>query len=134
MLTPEGSMIINGVTIVICQVADMDRAVAFYRDTLGLSPQTQSPYWSDFAAGAVRIGLHPPFQGSEPPYAIPGKGWIVGLNTDDIRDLRERVSQAGVWVAGSYHDIPGGVVLDFADPDGNPLQAMQNGISSRDLA
>ena len=125
---------IIGVSTVICQVADMDRATAFYRDVLGLTPGVSSPWWSDFTAGPVRIGLHPPFQGSTPPYAIKGKGWIIGLDTDDIRALREVVTKAGVRVTDGYHDVPGGVVLDFDDPDGNSIQAMQQGISAKDLA
>ena len=46
-------------------VADMDRAVAFYRDTLGLTLKFASPGWSEFAdrrddAGAAsRVGREP---------------------------------------------------------------------------
>jgi catechol 2,3-dioxygenase-like lactoylglutathione lyase family enzyme len=35
-------------------VADMDRAVQFYRDTLGLSLKFQSPGWSEFVTGQKR--------------------------------------------------------------------------------
>jgi predicted enzyme related to lactoylglutathione lyase len=125
---------VKGVSTVMCQVSDMSRAAAFYRDVLGLTPGVASPYWSDFTAGSVKVGLHPPFQGSEAPYSIPGKGWILGFETDDIRDLRARVTQAGVHVSAGYHDVPGGAVMDFEDPDGNSMQAIQLGITSKDLA
>ena len=49
-----------------CPVADMDRAVAFYRDQLGLSIAFQSQYWTsikleggiqiDFSGGSYRSG------------------------------------------------------------------------------
>lgn len=39
-------------------VADMDRAVAFYRDTLGLEPRMTTPFWSEFDTGAVTLALH----------------------------------------------------------------------------
>lgn len=40
-------------------VADMDKAIAFYRDTLGLSLRFQSPHWSEFDTGATTLALHP---------------------------------------------------------------------------
>lgn len=124
---------IQGVSIVICQTSDMDRSVAFYRDVLGLTPEHVTPYWSDFAIGDVRIGIHPPFQGSSPPYSVPNKGWSVGFRVDDVRALKAQLEAAGVDTEG-YHDIPGGVQLEFSDPDGHTLRAAQMGISAKDLA
>jgi predicted enzyme related to lactoylglutathione lyase len=40
-------------------VADMDRAVKFYRDVLGLPLKFQSPGWSEFSTGGTSLGLHP---------------------------------------------------------------------------
>ena len=40
-------------------VADMDKAVAFYRDTLGLTLKFATPFWSEFDTGAVTLALHP---------------------------------------------------------------------------
>ncbi|HXQ17133.1 MAG TPA: VOC family protein [Caulobacteraceae bacterium] len=40
-------------------VDDMDRAIAFYRDTLGLPLRFASPSWSEFDTGAVTLALHP---------------------------------------------------------------------------
>ena len=45
--------------LVIKFVDDMDRAVAFYRDTLGLTLKVASPQWSEFDTGAVTLALHP---------------------------------------------------------------------------
>ena len=107
----------------------MERACAFYRDVLGLKPGVQSPYWSDFELGDVKIGLHPPF------VAGPGRpeaGWIVGVEVDDLLELRSVLATVGVKV-GELHDVPGGVVLDFSDPDGNALQAIQRGQTKGDL-
>jgi predicted enzyme related to lactoylglutathione lyase len=36
-------------------VADMDRAVAFYRDTLGLPLKFASPHWTEFATGETTL-------------------------------------------------------------------------------
>jgi lactoylglutathione lyase len=40
-------------------VADMDRAVAFYRDTFQLTLRFATPFWSEFETGAVTLALHP---------------------------------------------------------------------------
>ena len=46
-------------THVIEFVADMDRAVRFYRDVVGLPLNFQSPGWSEFATGQTTLALHP---------------------------------------------------------------------------
>ena len=38
-------------------VADMARAVQFYRDALGLDVQSESPYWSDLTCGDGNLAL-----------------------------------------------------------------------------
>jgi lactoylglutathione lyase len=40
-------------------VADMDRAIAFYRDVMGLTVKFATPFWSEFDTGAVTLALHP---------------------------------------------------------------------------
>ena len=37
-------------------VADMDQAIDFYRDSLGLELKFQSPFWSEFATGTTVSG------------------------------------------------------------------------------
>jgi catechol 2,3-dioxygenase-like lactoylglutathione lyase family enzyme len=39
-------------------VADMNKAVAFYRDKLGLKVRFESPGWSEFETGATTLALH----------------------------------------------------------------------------
>ncbi len=124
---------ITSVNTVICQTSDMDRSVAFYRDVLGLTPGHTSPYWSDFKVGDTRIGIHPPFEGSQPPFATQGKGWVLGLATDDIRGLRAKLEAAGAAITGDWHDTPSGVIFEFLDPDGHTLQAIQLGLFTKDL-
>ena len=40
-------------------VADMSKAVAFYRDTLGLPLKYETPYWTEFANEGSTLALHP---------------------------------------------------------------------------
>ena len=112
----------------ICEVSDMDRSVGFYRDVLGLSCEMTLPYWSSFQIGSNRLGLHPPFTGS----ASNVGGFILGIEVDDINALRGALEGAGC-TCGAYHDTPGGVVMDFTDPDNNRLQAIQPGKKAAEL-
>lgn len=62
-------------------VADMDRAVAFHRDVLGLPLAFQSPGWSEFATGDTRLALHP-------ASAEHAAGSVqLGYQTDDLAAL-----------------------------------------------
>lgn len=122
---------VTGLGTLICQVDEMDRAIAFYRDVLGLTPGVTSPYWTDFTLpGGGKIGLHPSFRET----GAKESGWIVGLATTDIAALRAKLAASGYPTPREYHDTPGGVVLDFSDPDGNALQAIQYGTKASDLA
>ena len=47
-------------------VADMDKAVAFYRDVLGLKLRFQSPGWSEFDTGETTLALHAASEGYPP--------------------------------------------------------------------
>lgn len=38
--------------------ANMDRAVEFYRDVMGLDVQVFSPYWSELTHGSATVALH----------------------------------------------------------------------------
>src|SRR5215467_4137247 len=40
-------------------VANMDKAVKFHRDVLGLTLKFESPGWSEFATGETTLALHP---------------------------------------------------------------------------
>ncbi len=40
-------------------VADMNRAVKFHRDVLGLPLKFESPGWSEFVTGETTLALHP---------------------------------------------------------------------------
>ena len=45
-------------TVVMLMAEDMDRAVAFWRDGVGLGVRSTSPFWSELVAGSTVIALH----------------------------------------------------------------------------
>ncbi len=111
-------------------VQDMPRAVGFYRDVLGLPLVMESPGWSQFDLGSgIALGLHNAMGETR----TPAPGWIPGFAVDDVRAMKQRLVEANASITQDYHDIPGGVVIEFTDPDGNHIDVAQQGISVADL-
>jgi len=93
-------------------VADMDRAVAFYRDTLALPLKFASPEWTEFATGATTLALHP-----SSPENPPGSTHL-GFGTPDVRGFHATLSAAGVRFTRAPEPLHGITLAEFVDPDG----------------
>lgn len=107
-------------------VSDMDAAVAFYTDTLGMKLTSRfGDHWATVAAGpGLTIGLHP----ASEKYPAPGtKGAIVlGLETDEpIETVVTGLREKGVRFAGSITTGDGGKFAHLEDPDGNGIYLWQ---------
>lgn len=59
-------------------VADMDKAVAFHRDMLGLTVRFASPFWSEFDTGGTSLALHPASE------EHPAGSIQLGFRTQDL--------------------------------------------------
>ena len=105
-------------------VSDMDRAVSFYTETLGLSlVQRWGDHWASIDAGdGLALGLHPMSEHAPKPGT---SGSIsVGLNvTQPIDEVVATLESRGVRFRGPVQqDAEGGIRLAFfGDPDGNDL-------------
>lgn len=101
-------------------VSDMDRAVAFYRDTLDLSVTSTGADWSEIDAGGLTIGLN---AREETSSRGDSGGAVITFEPDgSIDDEVSRLREAGVDFPGGISDHPWGRIAPFADPDGNELQ------------
>jgi catechol 2,3-dioxygenase-like lactoylglutathione lyase family enzyme len=99
-------------TYAIEYVADMDRAIGFYRDKLGLELKFQSPFWSEFATGETVLALHP---ASEKTAA----GSIeLGFSVDDLGEFYSRRDQVGVEFTGEPKEEHGLHIAQIRDADG----------------
>jgi predicted enzyme related to lactoylglutathione lyase len=94
-------------------VDDMERAVKFYRDVLGLPLKFQSPGWSEFATGETTLGLHPASQKN-----LAGAAEL-GFEVPDIQKFYEEMVGKGVRFSmpPAKQDF-GGLLGQFVDSEG----------------
>jgi catechol 2,3-dioxygenase-like lactoylglutathione lyase family enzyme len=99
------------------RVSDMPRAVAFYRDVLGLAVVRDfGEHWQEVEGPGLRIGLHP---GGKRPLVPHGRHLQIGLRVDDLDAIVARLEARGV----KFERVAdrGSRIANFEDPDGNPL-------------
>lgn len=97
---------------VIKYVADMDAAVAFHRDRLGLALRFTSPHWSEFDGGGVTLALHA---------ATPDKpagGAQIGYHSDDLDAFYAARDKLGVTFTDPPRDQHGAKIAKFLDSEG----------------
>jgi predicted enzyme related to lactoylglutathione lyase len=101
---------------------DMGRAVAFYRDVLGLALVRQDgESWAVFDAGGRQFALHGSVDGK--PIA-PG-GAAAVFQVDDLDSAKATLSSRGVSLSHEG-DVAGYArFASFADPDGNTVQLIE---------
>jgi len=104
-------------------VSNMDRAVRFYTETLGLRLAYRfGDHWASVELGkGLTIGLHP--ASGNMPAGRPGS-MAIGLELSgvSIEDAVARLGAKGVQFQGSINDEgKSGKFVGFADPDGNQL-------------
>ena len=103
-------------------VSDMDRAVQFYSEVLGLKLTNRfGNDWATVEAGkGLTIGLHP----ASPKHPAPGTrgATMLGLEIDEpIDSAVARLSKKGVPIQGSIVRSGEGNFAHLEDPDGNEI-------------
>ena len=106
-------------------VEDLDRGIAFYRDTLGFRFLFSAPpQMSFFQAGNVRllVGVPEPGQPRQ-------RGSTVYFQVKDIHVVYETLVERGVQFGASPHVVHRTAatelwLTEFRDPDGNHLALM----------
>ena len=97
-------------------VADMNRAVKFYRDVVGLTLKFESPEWSEFATGETSLALH---RASE---KNPAGTYEMGFTVKDLPEFHEQMQAKGVKFSmpPTKQDF-GGTLAQFLDSEGAHL-------------
>jgi predicted enzyme related to lactoylglutathione lyase len=100
-------------------VSDMDAAVAFYRDTLGMALLFQSPFWSEFDTGATKLALHPASDEN------PAGSVQLGLACDDIDDFHTSGVANGLVFTSPPMEVHGTRIARFRDADGAEISVSE---------
>jgi catechol 2,3-dioxygenase-like lactoylglutathione lyase family enzyme len=124
---------LHGVLETSLYVTDLDRAIAFYRDVLGLRPISEA-YFPGGRGVALQVGPGPSVlllfradltlkEGALPAHGASGPGHVAfRVEPDEIPTWRQRLRHHGVSIEREFafgHHPPS---IYFRDPDGNSLE------------
>ena len=103
--------------------ADMERAVRFYRDLLGLRlVRQEGESWALFEANGSRFALHGVVEGH--PVA-PGGATAV-FSVDDLDRARRELEERGASFHERGGEVPGYArFASLSEPDGNTVQLIE---------
>ena len=94
-------------------VTDMDKALKFYRDVIGLKVKLESPGWSEFVTSETTLALHPASDKN------PAGKVELGFTVSDVEVFYREMSAKGVLFSmpPKKQDF-GGVLAQFVDSEG----------------
>lgn len=102
---------------------DVERAVRFYRDALGLPLKFRDGQrWAQFDLSNASFAVSAPGEGA----ATAGAGAVVVLEVESLEGALAALRSRGVAVEGEIVDMGAhGRYVTLRDPTGNPLQLFQ---------
>ncbi len=113
---------VDRLDLVFYWVSDLEQAVRFYRDLLGLRLVRQDAgSWAEFDAGGRRFALHTVGEGQR----VVRGGATAVFSVSDLDRAKAALSARGV---GAIHDgdVEGYArFTSFLDPDGNEFQLIE---------
>jgi predicted enzyme related to lactoylglutathione lyase len=110
---------VEGVAAVWVPVKDMERAAAFYADSLGLKVDRVDESWAEVDANGLLLGLN----ARESEGAGSDGGPVISFQPDgDIDEAKRDLERRGVEFAAEISEHPWGRIATFKDSEGNDLQ------------
>src|SRR5262249_36724900 len=112
--------LVTGVDFVPFSTQDIDKAVAFYGETLGLRRSVYIPdrQYAEFETGNVTLSI---IVGEAMGIGHRVNALALALHVDDVAAARSSLEQKGVEFQGDILDTGVCHMAFFADPDGNAL-------------
>lgn len=93
-------------------VANMDAAVRFHREQLGLSVRFESAHWSEFETGSTTLALH---LASEDH---PAGTCQLGFRVDDLASFHAAKAGKGIQFTLAPTQLHGQTLAKFKDSEG----------------
>jgi len=113
---------VNGVSNVWLPVTDMERALRFYGDTLGIPVKDNYGEWAILELDGLTIGLNA--RDSEQPG--PEGGAVISFRpASGLAEAVEQLQGRGVEVVDGITEHDWGRIAAFKDPDGNSLELFE---------
>ncbi|MEX2237129.1 MAG: VOC family protein [Dehalococcoidia bacterium] len=117
--------LVYAMPMVITFVSDMDRAMKFYTEVLGLHAGMATEHFSVLnLPGGMTMALHS--GGKEREHGVAN--CVPVFSIENVKKAKEQLEAQGVPVVDGPSEIPGGIQFEVTDPDGNLIQLMQRTI------
>ncbi len=110
----------TAIAFVMYPVTDMERAVRFYTDVVGLHKSgLEIPYWVEFDVAGTTFGI-----GNFEQVGTPGTAGSLALEVADMASARAALATHGVETSDPF-ETPVCFISGFSDPDGNRITLHQ---------
>ncbi|HTD38048.1 MAG TPA: VOC family protein [Candidatus Limnocylindrales bacterium] len=109
-------MAVSEIAFTMYPVSDMQRALAFYRDALGLrTTDVAADFWAEFDVGGGTFGI-----GNFEQVGTPGSAQSLALEVADLDGYRKTLAGRGIETT-EPHDLKFCRISVVRDPDGNQV-------------
>jgi len=113
---------LSKIGMIMLGVADMEKSVSFYRDSLGLELTAQHEGFAFFNAGGVTLALSTGL--TKAVGQAPGAVEVV-FSVEHVRAAHEQLQRRGVVFLNQPRPVAGPMwAADFRDPDGHILSVL----------
>jgi predicted enzyme related to lactoylglutathione lyase len=121
MSTAPAATVVTGVDFVSVPTRDLERAVAFYGETLGLHRSVYRPErnFAEFETGTVTLSVVNPERMGIGSFQANANH--IALQVEDVAAARAALEERGIAFHGETLDTTVCHMAIFSDPDGNAL-------------
>ena len=114
-------MVPSSLAYAVRYVANMDAAIRFHEQQLGLKLRFSTPDWTEFDTGTTTLALHAASK-SNPPGTTH-----VGFRINDVDAFCRQAMQHGCMVVTQPADMHGMRMARLVDPDGAEFTVSSGG-------
>ena len=114
-------MNIRGTDFVVYYVNDLEKAIEFYRNILGLKNEifNKEWNWAEFSIPPTTLVLFGAYPGAPLKSGKGGTG--VSLSVEDLQDSEKELKEKGITLEWGPIELSECFVGMISDPDGNPI-------------